>query len=129
MPACLDIYPDDKNSTLIRKLLSTSYSIMVMAAHIRQLADYRFGSSGQPLTTRHDDLQRWYIEDAVAVWHGYRYGVPQVSPASTLYGFSSLEVFQDRGIRLNELLDSVVLIGPGSARRSVPIFQRYWGMR
>ena len=113
----------------MRPLADDQFSIRVMAAVVRQLADYRFGSNGQPLTTSHANLAGWTMTDAVAVWHGYRYGVPEVSHRGQ--GFRSLADFQDRSHTLHELINSTV-IGVGgakSARDSVPIFLKYFRMR
>jgi hypothetical protein len=99
-----------------------------VAAIVRQLADYRFGSDGQPNTSSHADLSQWMI-DAVAIWHGYRYGVPEVSVDPQ--GFKNLEDFQNRTYSLYELVTSVVQ-GAGayqSASASIPIFEKYFSQR
>jgi hypothetical protein len=120
-PAAMIYYP---------YLLSEPGSIFVMAAHVRQLADYRFGSNGQPSLTSHANLSQWTITDAVAVWHGYRYGVRDVSPPSLKYGFSTLEIFQNRHYDLNELVNNVVqgIGAKDSAHESIKYFEAYWLM-
>jgi hypothetical protein len=96
-------YPDDpemqlnlpKNKWYVARLLTVrDINIKVATAYVRMMADYRFGSNGQPLTVDHSDLSSWRIKDAAAIWHGYRYGVPTVSPDGQ--GFEALADFQDR---------------------------------
>ncbi len=123
-PLSLEIYPNESNSSAATKLLDDSFSIHAMAAIVRMLADYRFGNNGYPSLWNKSNLADWEIKDAVAVWHGYRYGVRTVSPGGV--GFT-LEDFQDRNYSLDQLI-SVARVGPISARRSVPIFQRYFQM-
>lgn len=100
----------------IHFLANTEANTVVIAAYTRMLADYRFGSQ-----TSHANLQDWELEDAVAVWHGYRYGVPKVSPAGQ--GFTSQEAFQTRHVGLAVLISEVVTgkgpeHGPGSPEES-----------
>jgi len=61
-------------------LTHDSYNIQTEAAYVRQFADYRFGADDEPLQVDHSYLGDWAITDAVAMWHGYRYGAPGVSP-------------------------------------------------
>ena len=88
-------------------LVRNDYNIQTVAAFVRQLADYRFGSGGQPLQTDHSDLAKWTLSDAVAIWHGYRYGVPGVSPGGQ--GWRNLSDFQGAG---RDVMG--VVTGPGS---------------
>ena len=81
---------------LANLLTNSEVNIMTIAGIVRYLADFRFGSKGQPLQTSRASLSTWTISDAVAVWHAYRYGVPKISPGGV--GFPSLEAFQKRGI-------------------------------
>jgi len=120
---------DASDTAIVTRLTDDDNSIRVIAATVRQLADYRFGSNGQPLTSSHANLAAWTITDAVAIWHGYRYGVPDVSFRGQ--GFRSLDNFQNRTVSLEELLNTIV-IGTGayeSASNSVPIFEQYFQQR
>ncbi len=85
------------------ELLSEQRNIQVVAAYARMLADYRFGAERQPLLQPHLDLSQWALEDALALWYGYRYGVQNVSPQAPEYGFS-LQNFQTRGTDLEGLI-------------------------
>ena len=121
----LDVGPDESSTSLGQRLLDVDYNIRAIAAHVRQLADYRFGSNDQALTTSHANLSQWSLQDAIAIWHGYRYGVPEVSPGGAA-GFENLSEFQNRTYSLDELIYSVV-IGPGaqeSTSNAIPIFRR-----
>lgn len=115
----------EDNALLASQLLESDYNIRFMAAIVRHLADYRFGSDRKPLTTDHADVGKWTLQDAVAVWHGYRYGVPDVSPKPA-YGFEDLDDFQNRTFGINELIFEVITgeDAHNSARFSVPIFRR-----
>lgn len=119
---------NDSRATLSFKLVGPRQNVNVVAAYVRQFADYRFGSNGYPSTVRHDNLSEWTMADAIAIWHGYRYGVPGVSPSASDYGFTSLDKFQDRGFSLNELISSVLQgeAAQQSARDAVPIFRKYF---
>jgi RHS repeat-associated protein len=120
----LGIGQDALPSTIVKKLLDSNFTVKTIAAYVRQLADYRFGSNGRPLMQTHAILAEWTIVDAVAIWHGYRYGVPRVSPGGQ--GFLSLEDFQNRSYSLDKLVNDVVQ-GKGdpsnSARQVVPVFE------
>ena len=70
------------------ELIFDERNIQVVTAYVRMLADYRFGAERQPLLQSHADLSQWTLEDALALWHGYRYGVQNVSPQALEYGFS-----------------------------------------
>jgi RHS repeat-associated protein len=125
----LYIFPDENKGNIAFKLTLDTFSIRVVAATVRQLADYRFGSDQQPNISNHADLSQWMIADGVAVWHGYRYGVPQISPGGI--GFEFLEDFQNRTYTLDELVTNVVR-GPGaqqSASASIPIFEKYFSQK
>lgn len=131
--SCLDmrlyILPNDSVPGIASKLTLDAFNIRVIAAIVRQLADYRFGSNRQPNMSSHSDLSQWKITDGVAIWHGYRYGVPDVSPNAQ--GFLSLEDFQNRSFTLEELVQNVVR-GPGaekSASDSIPIFEKYFSQQ
>jgi hypothetical protein len=67
------------------------------------LADYRFGSGGEPMQVPHEDLSQWTLEDALAIWYGYRAGVERVSPPARRYGFDIVH-FQMRGLGVEGLL-------------------------
>jgi hypothetical protein len=111
---------------LAHKLTDDQYNIKVVAAIVRQLADYRFGSGGAPLQTSHSNLSKWEMKDAVAVWHGFRYGVRGVSYKGI--GFDNVLTFQNRCYSLEELINNVVK-GPNaqeSARGSVQYFRKYF---
>ena len=105
------------------RLLDPEFSIQVIAAYARMLTDYRFGSGGLPLTESHADLSQWTLDDGLAIWHGYRFGVPDVSPGGQ--GFDSLSDYQDRTQAL-----SVVATGTGaqgSINGAIPYFcARSW---
>jgi RHS repeat-associated protein len=125
----LYIFPDESKYSITSKLTLDAFSIRVVSATVKQLADYRFGSNGQANTTTHADLSLWTIADGVAVWHGYRYGVPDVSVGAQ--GFKDLEDFQNRTYTLDELV-KIVVRGPGaqeSASASIPIFEKYFLQR
>ena len=51
-----------------------NWIIEAVAATVRTLADYRFGSNELPLLSSHTDLSQWSLTDVVVIWHGYRYG-------------------------------------------------------
>jgi hypothetical protein len=117
---------DQFGSVIAHKLTDDQYNIKVVAAIVRQLADYRFGAGGVPLKMSHSNFSKWEMKDAVAVWHGFRYGVPGVSYGGI--GFEDLATFQDRCYSLDELINNVVK-GPNaqeSARGSVPYFSKYF---
>jgi len=99
-------------------------NIRVVAAIVRHLADYRFGSCGWPSLRSHAWLSEWTMTDAVAVWHGYRYGVKDISVRAI--GFK-LEDFQNRSLSLPLLIG--VARGAGaeeSMRGSIPYFEYYF---
>jgi hypothetical protein len=103
-------------------------SIETVAAYVRMLADYRFGQNSAPLQVDHPNLRDWTFTDAVSVWHGYRYGVPAVSPRGA-QGFGELSNFQNRnGFYVTLLLDGTYQgIGASdSIRGSVPSFVYYF---
>ncbi len=105
-------------------LSSPNVSTRVMAAYTRMLADYRYGSEGNPSQSDHSDLAQWTETDAVAIWHGYRYGVKDVSPKGQ--GFK-IETFQNRELSFDMTVQMAG--GPGkedSMRGSLPYFQRYF---
>jgi hypothetical protein len=92
------------------------------------LADYRFGSGGEPLQTDHSDLSKWTLTDAAAVWHGYRYGVPKVSPEGQGLGFETLSDFQDRSYSWSEGIRRSIFIGDyaeESVSGAIPFLQCY----
>ncbi len=125
-----NIQSDESNSSISSKLLNDEFSINFMAAEARHLADYRFGSNGQPWIGWKGDLAQWTLTDAVAIWHGYRYGVRKVTPLGD--GFRSIEQFQERSLSLDEFIDQNVVGQKGnpkqSARDSIQYFQAYWNM-
>ena len=101
-------------------------NIKVVAAYVRLLADYRFGTGGAPSRGSHADLSGWTMQDAVAVWHGFRYGVPGAAPG-TARGFETVEHFQNRSLALDMLVDMAAGIGKeGSMYGSVQYFQYYF---
>ena len=108
------------------ELIFDERNIQVVAAYARMLADYRFGAERQPLLQSHADLSQWTLEDALALWHGYRYGVQDVSPQAPEYGFS-LQNFQIRGTDLEELIWLAQGRGKGeSLLGAVPYFLCYF---
>ncbi len=128
-------YPEERNMQLNLHDLPTEevafwltfdeVNVKVVAAYTRMLADYRFGERGEPKKKPHEDLAEWALEDALVIWHGYRYGVEEVSPRSERYGWS-LPDFQNRSVTLEELLN--LAQGPGakeSIRGAVPFFRCY----
>ena len=127
----LDISKGDSDAVVVTKLQNFDFNIRTAAAVVRQLADYRFGSDRNPLKIDHSNLADWMLTDAVALWHGYRFGVPGVSPPNMGLGFRRLEDFQDRTKTLPELINTVI-IGNGnpkvSAAQSIPIFQKFFEM-
>ena len=113
---------EENTARVAHLLVPDDNNIQVVAAYVRVLADYRFGSNGQPRTTDHSNLADWTLADAVAVWHGYRYGVPDVSPGAE--GFEDLKAFQNRSYKLEYLIDFVGL-GSG-ARASMEGSEKYF---
>ncbi len=113
----------NKSTAEATKLLTKRrFNIKVATATMRQLADYRFGSNGQPLAESHADFAEWTIADAVAIWHGYRYGVSGVSPYGMGVGFT-LEDFQNRNYTLDELISRATGVGAEeSMYGSIPYF-------
>jgi RHS repeat-associated protein len=110
-------------------LIFDNTNIEIVAGYIRMLADYRFGSDGQPLTTDHSNLADWTITDAAAVWYRYRYGVPEVSPDGA--GFGKLSAFQDRSYSIYKLAFFMAR-GPDATSSiigSIPYFLYYFGRR
>jgi len=125
----LDISPAVSDATIVWRLTNEQYTIRIMAADIRQLADYRFGSNGNPSLTSHTNLDEWTLEVAIAMWHGHRYGVRDVTPGGR--GFEDIDEFQERTIPLETLVSTVVQ-GPGaeeSTRSAIPIFVKHMGWR
>jgi hypothetical protein len=120
----------ERTARIAYMLIFHNTNIEIVAGYIRMLADYRFGSDGQPLATDHSNLADWTITDAAAVWHGYRYGVPDVSPDPGR-GFVSLEDFQDRSYSIYKLA-FFMATGPHATNSiigSIPYFLYYLGRR
>jgi len=106
-------------------LSSPSVSTRVMAAYTRMLADYRYGSGGNPSQSDHSDLAQWTETDAVAIWHGYRYGVEMISPGAE--GFE-MDVFQNRSLDLDMMISAAGGTGKEESMwGSVPYFESYFG--
>ena len=130
-PDCEEMQLNIHNSStaeVTKMLTDDSFNIKVAAAVIRQLADYRFGTSGLPRLTGHENLSEWTTEDAVAIWHGYRYGVDGVSPVGYGLGFT-LDNFQNRKYSLDEMIARATGIGAeDSMRRSLDHFKQYLGV-
>lgn len=106
-------------------LILEEENIRVVAAYTRMLADYRFGREEEPLLEPHADLSQWTLEDALAVWYGYRAGVENVSPLAERYGFDIVS-FQTRGLGVEGLLQ----VASGSLKEesiwgAIPYFQCY----
>ncbi len=123
----LYIQAGESNWKIALKLTNDQFNVRTVAAIIRQLADYRFGADGQPLRTNHTNLSEWTLIDGLAMWHGYRYGVPDVSFRGI--GFRSLDDFQNRCYTLDEFVNTVVQ-GPGASenvRQAIQIFKKYLG--
>ncbi len=89
------VWAPDPDWAIASALVFDGYNIPVVAAYVRQLADYRFGSNGDPLQTDHSDISAWSSTDVLALWHGYRYGVKGVSPSAE--GWKNVRDFQNRG--------------------------------
>jgi len=98
---------------IVQALAQEDSNIEVVTAYVRMLADYRFGSRGEPLKTDHSDLSRWTVTDAIAIWHGYRYGVVGVSPPGA-QGFDSVAEFQNRQPNFLTALDAGIFQGSGA---------------
>lgn len=114
-------------STAAFQLVGRETNVRAVAAYTRMLADYRFGSGGEPLQEEHADLSEWTMEDAAAIWHGYRYGVEKASPPAEKYGFS-VGHFQNRNLDLEGLIGVAEGIGAEeSMRGSTPYFECYFG--
>ena len=60
--------------SIVYELTDPEVDIEAVAATVRTLADYRFGSNELPLLSSHTDLSQWSLTDVVVIWHGYRYG-------------------------------------------------------
>lgn len=109
------------------RLAADENNIKTAVAYVKMLADYRFGQGGRPSKTDHSDLSAWTMADAVAIWHGYRYGVRPISPGGS--GFRSLRDFQNRTLSYNGALAAGVYTGQGnpnmSIAGSVPIFNYF----
>jgi RHS repeat-associated protein len=106
-----------------KRLADPQFNVMVAAAYVRQLADYRFGSDGEPLLSAHTDLDQWTLEDAIAVWHGYRYGIHRVSPN---WRGMLLQDFQNRTYDLDTMVGvSMGLDKEANMYGAVPYFQRH----
>jgi len=108
------------------ELIFDERNIQVVAAYARMLADYRFGSGGEPLLEPHTDLSQWTLEDALAIWYGYQAGVERVSPPARGYGFGIVQ-FQMRGLGVEGLLQ----VASGGLKEesilgAIPYFQCYF---
>lgn len=108
------------------RLTEEDFNVKVVAAYTRMLADYRFGQEEEPLLEPHADLSQWTLEDALAVWYGYRSGVEKVSPPAQRYGFK-IENFQRRDLGVEELLQ----VASGGLKEesilgAIPYFQCYF---
>ena len=114
---------------MTKRLTEDKFNIQYATGLIRLLADYRFAPFclGLPLKRSHADLAEWTITDAVAVWHGYRYGVPGVSIPEKGLGFGKLSDFQNRTLGLEELITIAKGVDKEtSMRSSVSIFEKYF---
>ncbi|HRQ42702.1 MAG TPA: hypothetical protein PLD25_32720 [Chloroflexota bacterium] len=108
----LGVSDGESRTSLTRRLLDDEFSVQAIAAMVRMLADYRFGSDGNPSLRSHADINQWTLQDGLAMWHGYRYGVDGVTPGGI--GFTSIARFQDRdGMAYRSFLHSVN--GPSAA--------------
>ena len=91
-------------------------------AYIRMMADYRFGSNDAPLTQSHADLSQWTLEDGLAMWHGFRYGVHGINDGGA--GFDNVSDFQNRSLNTNQFFG--VIRGPDawdSVHDAIPFFE------
>jgi RHS repeat-associated protein len=118
------------DATIIRSLASNEFNVEAVSAFVRQLADFRFGINGQPHLGNHSDLSEWTLTDAAVVWHGYRYGVPNVSLEGYGLGFENTEDFQDRSYTWSRGLQEspAIFIGTGaenSIRGAIPFLRCY----
>jgi len=108
------------------ELTAETISIKTLVAYTRVLADYRFGTAAKPLMTPHNNLSEWTLTDGLAIWHGYRYGVPEISPGGQ--GFKDIESFQDRSYTWQTGILTHKFQGTdaeASIRGAVPIFRCY----
>jgi hypothetical protein len=129
--AVMQLYLHDLPRTEIPRLLTIQeVNINAVAAFVRQLADYRFGFNQQPSLRDHSDLSEWTLTDAAAIWHAYRYGVPEAGPENWTQGFRNLADFQDRDYNWQEGLqgDEPKFIGRDaerSIRDAIPFLRCY----
>ena len=118
-------FGDMSTESLAFTLTWNETNIDTVAAYVRMLADYRFGSNGEPSLVDHSDLASWTMTDAVAIWHGYRYGVSGVSPDGS--GFN-VSIFQCRSLSMD--MTVTVAEGAGKAESmygAIPYFDYYFG--
>jgi RHS repeat-associated protein len=116
-------YQDMEPAAVLKSLSTVKGNVKAFGAIVKMLADFRFGSGGQPSLNDNANIYSWRDADFVAMWHGYRYGVRNVSPGGQ--GFI-LGDFQNRGLSLSQLVE--VAKGPG-ARESIEgsyIYLRYY---
>jgi hypothetical protein len=115
--------------SVVYELTDPEVNIEAVAATVRTLADYRFGSNELPLLSNHTDLSEWSLTDAAVIWHGYRYGVPQpAGPRDRGQGFEDIEYFQDRDYTWRTGLQKGIFLGNDaerSIREAIPFLQCY----
>jgi hypothetical protein len=110
------------------ELTAETISIKTLVAYTRLLADYRFGTNKTPLMKPHNNLAEWTLTDGLAIWHGYRYGVRQISPGGQ--GFKDIQSFQDRSYTWETGILTQKFQGTDAEvniRGAVPIFRCYMG--
>ena len=119
----LDIQAGDGNAWLGNKLANDQYSVRVIAAYVRYMADYRFGSDGQSIQVNHSNVSKWALQDALALWHGFRFGVPLISPGGQ--GFRNIDDFQKRNVSSDFLIENIIqgIDAKQSVRNAIPIFK------
>ena len=105
-------------------LAFTKINVQAAAACLRYLADYRFGENGSPSLADHSNISSWTLNDAVAVWHGYRYGVEGVSPGAEGFAMST---FQQRELSFDLMVEAAGGKGKsGSMNGAIPYFRYYY---
>jgi RHS repeat-associated protein len=116
-------YQDMEPAGVLKDISTTEGNIKAFGAIVKMLADFRYGSGGQPSLADHANIYAWRDVDFVAMWHGYRYGVDRVSPGGR--GFD-LEEFQNRSYSLQQLVDVAQGTGAVESIEASYIYLRYY---
>ena len=106
-------------------------AIEYVAWIVRYLADHRFGTFNgvtiTPAQHRHDDLSMWTVADVAAMWHGYRYGVIDLSPGGA--GFLQ-EDFTNRAVSVEQLISIAQgNSGQQNIQQALPLIQWWLGLK